>query len=521
MLRIGQHILLLILVSSFFSYSFADELSTAKRISYSKTQYFASITDASKLREAVKDVSQQTASDCKLTSQLNRDGSISMVCEEEKTQENSYTEITRASISEIDQSRLVSQATSDGCQLTSQVNPDGSISMVCVNNSPTEYSNSDITSWYPSPLGNVSEILTLQGYNMPQMQIKIGNVILDTIEATPSLITLRLPSYEIVGALSATRLSDGQVAVLEADYQVRSPLNNVKAFDYFQSVNNGFDWTRSYLMAKSAMTVYDDSTDFQGNVTERFEGMGLEVDYANDTNIFGVDLAIAHNDDIVLVAIRGTQMSEDWQDVAVDGMHLMIPAPLNWGYFSIHSGFYAAASSVFGIIKDTVSPLLNDSVHPRKLWITGHSLGGAVTSLVAYQLEVVDRIAVEGVHTFGSPRVGNTYWMVANGMTGLADKTWRWAAEGDTVSTLPFYDMTFYLSPKPLPGQIYFHVGKVNTLFANGNISIDGAEQIYIELNPLELFNGLFDEHMSYAPIIHAALESQIEEDIYSMMPVP
>jgi len=87
---------------------------------------------------------------------------------------------------------------------------------------------------------------------------------------------------------------------------------------------------------------------------------------------------------------------------------------------------------------------------------------------------MVDGIPVEGVHTFGSPPVGNTYWMLVNGSTSLADKTWRWAAEGDTVSTLPFFDMTFNLSPKPLPSEIYFHVSRVNTLFANGNISIDG-----------------------------------------------
>jgi hypothetical protein len=56
--------------------------------------------------------------------------------------------------------------------------------------------------------------------------------------------------------------------------------------------------------------------------------------------------------------------------------------------------------------------------HPDyKVYVTGHSLGAAMATLSAADLSVVSKIPIEGVYTFGSPRVGNlafSTWFVGN-----------------------------------------------------------------------------------------------------------
>jgi len=408
---------------------------------------------------------------------------------------------------------IIQRSRSDlGCELTSRINRDGSISMVCIDNTPSTYAYWDIEEWNPRTLAKVGDALTIHGYNMPEIDIKLGNATLDIISASTSSITVRLPDTETNAPLVAVRKSDNQEAILENNYQVNYP------FHYFEAENTGFSWVNSYLLSAASMTVYDDSNDFSGNVTERFAKMGLTVDYSDDTNSLGVDLAIAHNDEIVLVTIRGTQMSEDWQDVAIDGFHPLIPAPPSWGLFGVHAGFFIAASSVFDLIADTVSPLLTND---RKLWITGHSLGGAMSSLIAYRLQVVNNINIEGVQTFGSPRVGNYYWTWANGFTGMANKTYRWVAEGDTVTTFPFRDLKDIINPIFTPGNTYSHVGYVNTMFSDGSMQINGPEYFFIQTNPVDMITGLFDEHMSYSPRIYNELANHIDSELHAIMPTP
>ncbi|KXZ54217.1 hypothetical protein GPECTOR_5g309 [Gonium pectorale] len=85
-----------------------------------------------------------------------------------------------------------------------------------------------------------------------------------------------------------------------------------------------------------------------------------------------------------------------------------------------------------------------------RLWVLGHSLGGAIALMAATYLDGHESIPVTGVYTFGCPRVGDTTWASAY---PLRDVTLRLENTGDIVPTLPF-------------GTAWRHVGSAATITA-------------------------------------------------------
>ena len=100
-------------------------------------------------------------------------------------------------------------------------------------------------------------------------------------------------------------------------------------------------------------------------------------------------------DDVTVVAFRGTDFSElsDW--MANLGRS---PTPTDHG--DVHKGFYFAYQSM----KPQVVEILKTR-DTTNLWVTGHSLGGALALLCAYDLESIEDRKLNGVVTFGQPMV--------------------------------------------------------------------------------------------------------------------
>uniref|UniRef100_A0A0D9W706 C2 domain-containing protein n=1 Tax=Leersia perrieri TaxID=77586 RepID=A0A0D9W706_9ORYZ len=125
----------------------------------------------------------------------------------------------------------------------------------------------------------------------------------------------------------------------------------------------------------------------------------------------------------LVVAFRGTEQSK-WKDLVTDLM--LVPAGLNperlGGDFKqevqVHSGFLSAYDSVrnriIALVNNAVGYMDEDSAENIPKWhvyVTGHSLGGALATLLALELSS-SQMAKSGVifvtmYNFGSPRVGN------------------------------------------------------------------------------------------------------------------
>lgn len=111
----------------------------------------------------------------------------------------------------------------------------------------------------------------------------------------------------------------------------------------------------------------------------------------DDTQAF---LCKRDTDDMAILAFRGTESNKS-KDIKTD-LQAFLSKQENG---AIHSGFYAAYNSVAPQIEAELSKLKN-----IPLYITGHSLGGAL-AIVATQALENDQLAA--CYTFGSPRVGN------------------------------------------------------------------------------------------------------------------
>ena len=107
-------------------------------------------------------------------------------------------------------------------------------------------------------------------------------------------------------------------------------------------------------------------------------------------------LATRSTDKIAVLAFRGTE-ADSWKDVKTD---------IKFRFYKgehgakMHRGFRDAYQK----IKDQVKSAVDQHTQDNTLYITGHSLGGALAIIAAKHLE---RDALAACYTFGSPRVGN------------------------------------------------------------------------------------------------------------------
>ena len=136
---------------------------------------------------------------------------------------------------------------------------------------------------------------------------------------------------------------------------------------------------------------------------------------ATDTNVRVVDLP-----DCRIVAFRGSKSLRNWITDA-EFLRALLVEEANGDRCEVHHGFLAAYESIIGDLtaylrgQDLGSPVAavcdrrpGDDTSPlqKPIFITGHSLGGALAILAALELKR-QGFAVAQVYTFGQPRVGN------------------------------------------------------------------------------------------------------------------
>jgi triacylglycerol lipase len=169
----------------------------------------------------------------------------------------------------------------------------------------------------------------------------------------------------------------------------------------------------------------------------------------------------------VILAFRGTEPGKikDW---ATDG--LAAPTAFRWffdrapdvGY--VHSGF---ANSLRDSWAESIRKLLKKAGAGtrRSLWITGHSLGGALAALAggacAYDPDTL--LPVNGLYTFGQPRVG-LHDFCNNVELKFGRVYYRFVNDRDLVPRVP---------PRAFD---YTHTGRLIHFDSNGQPDADSQE---------------------------------------------
>jgi triacylglycerol lipase len=104
---------------------------------------------------------------------------------------------------------------------------------------------------------------------------------------------------------------------------------------------------------------------------------------------------VISQDDTTVIAFRGTDFNEAGDWIVNLGLSAAATA-----HGSIHAGFYDAYRAMRPQIKAII-----DARPTKHLWITGHSLGGALALACAYDLIENEHREVRGLMTFGQPLV--------------------------------------------------------------------------------------------------------------------
>lgn len=148
----------------------------------------------------------------------------------------------------------------------------------------------------------------------------------------------------------------------------------------------------------------------------------------------------------VVCSFRGTEIAE-FEDLETDIKVRKTGAPLSG---KAHRGFVAAGTAIWNdsstdsgmesFVDAKRNLLASDDGTRPPLFITGHSLGGAMATIVA-GLIAEDGGNIEGLYTFGSPRVGNADFCGAMNMKVL--NHYRIVNNNDFVTRVPFRKLDY------------------------------------------------------------------------------
>lgn len=107
--------------------------------------------------------------------------------------------------------------------------------------------------------------------------------------------------------------------------------------------------------------------------------------------------------DTLFVAFRGSDNIQNW----IDNMQVAKISPYNDSSIEIEEGFHKAYLHVKSDLFRNLGKLTAE-YKTHDVLVTGHSLGAALATLLAYDLMMSATHSVSHLITFGSPRVGNT-----------------------------------------------------------------------------------------------------------------
>ncbi len=154
----------------------------------------------------------------------------------------------------------------------------------------------------------------------------------------------------------------------------------------------------------------------------------LDTFSANATQGF-----VAYSDDHATLAFRGTE-ADRIGDIKADIKAVQTSCPTGG---RVHSGFKEQYDAVAGRIEDL---LAQDDIRTKPLFVTGHSLGGAVATIAARRLTAEHRVAA--CYTYGSPRVGTEHWVAQ-----IKTPIYRVVNSADPVPMVPLSGtFTFWLA---------------------------------------------------------------------------
>jgi acetyl esterase/lipase len=176
----------------------------------------------------------------------------------------------------------------------------------------------------------------------------------------------------------------------------------------------GYSLKTAYYLVHASYAAYNDEQEWAGR-------LGL----ANSLRTFDCEQFhgfVGVQSKVAVVALRGTQSIGN---ALTDANTVLVEHPDYPG--RVHGGFSDAADDVYPAVR----ALLQIMAGTRPILVTGHSLGGAMATLVSHRL-AQDGFDVAAVYTYGSPRPSDQRFADAYNMPN-----YRHVHDNDLVPHLP------------------------------------------------------------------------------------
>jgi triacylglycerol lipase len=196
-----------------------------------------------------------------------------------------------------------------------------------------------------------------------------------------------------------------------------------------------WSWTKAELnrqnaefLGRAARLAYDDPM----SIDKTLRSWKMELVRYFDNQ--GTQAYLARSDQTCILAFRGTQpnMIRDW-------LSDLDAHQVNGPVGKVHEGFLCALHYIWLDVWKT----LQKERGMRSLWITGHSLGGALAVLATAKLRFEKAQPISGLYTFGQPRVGD-FEFCSRFDQGFGSNTFRFVNFQDIVPRVPLRLMNYY-----------------------------------------------------------------------------
>lgn len=179
------------------------------------------------------------------------------------------------------------------------------------------------------------------------------------------------------------------------------------------------------IMASCSALAYVRAEDGEAQAQQLRDSLkGLGLNLLATFNREGTQGFLAHNERFAVLAFRGTE--KDWRDILHD-LRIRFYRDKTTGA-KIASGF----SEAYALIAPDVTRALAQLESGLPLYITGHSLGGALAAVASMRIRRGDRIAA--CYTFGCPRVGDGEFVLQLWKVPV----YRLVHAADIVTRVPF-----------------------------------------------------------------------------------
>lgn len=198
-------------------------------------------------------------------------------------------------------------------------------------------------------------------------------------------------------------------------------------------------------MAKIAEFAYVDGPEAK----PMFKSLGYTTHKFIDVD--GAQCHIVSNKEEIVIAFRGTEPKE-FSDIKAD-LNAFPDKPNN-GQGLVHNGFQEEVNKVWPDIEKALTKMKTEN---KRIFVAGHSLGGAMTTIAVSRLCCTE-YEPTAFYTYGSPRVGTRKFVKSFAHI----PHFRHVNNNDLVTCVPFAAMGYRHHSQPRYINYFGHIRKMS-----------------------------------------------------------